>query len=187
MRLRLLVAAAGLLALALSGCGAGGAATGETVRAPAFNAGDVMFLQMMIPHHEQGVLIVQLARDHEVRPAVKELSAAIEVTEESEISDMRRWLTDWKQSPTGNPDPQAHAGHGGMRMTDPDLVGALTKTTGPQFERRFLDVLTGHQHSAVELAQTELAEGSSPLAKDLAQRIVASRTAEIQQLLAFVT
>ncbi|MEC3975621.1 DUF305 domain-containing protein [Amycolatopsis sp. H20-H5] len=186
VRLRLLVAlAAGLLTVA--SCGTGGTTAGSTVTAPAFNDSDVMFLQMMIPHHEQGVLIVQLARDHDVRTAVKELSAAIEVTQESEISDMKHWLTDWHRPTAANPDPQAHTAHGGMRMTDPDLVGALTKTAGPEFERRYLDVLTGHQHSAVELAQTETAEGVNPQAKELAKRIFESRTAEIKQLLAFTT
>lgn len=183
MKLRLLVVA-GLLALA--GCGTGGA-TGETGKPPVFNASDVMFLQMMLPHHEQGVQIAQLAKDHPARPAVKELAAAIEVTQESEISDMKHWLTDWHQPTTGTMDPQAHAAHGGMRMTDPDLVGALTKTSGPEFERKFLDVLTGHQHSAVELARTETTDGSNPQAKELANRIVESRTAEIKQLLTFTT
>ncbi|GAA4538441.1 DUF305 domain-containing protein [Amycolatopsis samaneae] len=187
MRFRLFLGLAAAL-LVLTGC-SGGAAAPPPVRAPSsapeFNAADVMFLQMMIPHHEQGVEIVRLARDHQVRPAVAELAAAIEATQRSEAEDMKGWLRDWGQPATA--DASAHAGHGGMPMTSPDLIGALKSAPGAEFERRFLDILAGHQHQAVEMSQTETSTGKNPAARDLAHRIVESRTAEIKQLLGYTT
>jgi uncharacterized protein (DUF305 family) len=167
-----------VVALLLAGCG-----SGATAAAPSYNAADVMFLQMLIPQNQQGIEIVRLAAARPLPASVKELAAAIEVTQQTEVGDMRRWLHDWNQPETVA--PQAHAGHGGMKRTSPDLVGALRSAPDTEFTRRFLDVLTGQQQGAVELAQTENGPGGgvNAQARDLARRVIESRTAEVKQLL----
>ncbi|WP_410595683.1 DUF305 domain-containing protein [Amycolatopsis sp. lyj-23] len=167
-----------VVALLLTGCAA-------TAAPPQYNAADVMFLQMLIPQNEQGIEIVRLASDRPVPASLKELAKAIELTQQTEVADMRRWLHDWDQPETMDMNPQAHAGHGGMKMTSPDLVGALRAVPDGEFTRRFLDVLTGQQQGAVELAQTEngTAGGVNGQARDLARRVIESRTAEVKQLL----
>ncbi|WP_284743089.1 DUF305 domain-containing protein [Amycolatopsis sp. RTGN1] len=171
------------------GAGAGGGAPGPPAPAapPAFNAADVMFLQMLIPQNQQGIEIVRLAADHPLPPALKELAAAIESTQLTEVDDMKRWLRDWGRPETMDMNPQAHAGHGGMKMTSPDLVGTLRSAPDAEFSRKFLDVLTGQQQGAVELAQTENGTGGGVNAqtRDLARRVIESRTAEVKQLLNF--
>jgi uncharacterized protein (DUF305 family) len=171
-----------VVALLLAGCG-----SGATTAAPAYNAADVMFLQMLIPQNQQGIEIVRLAEDQPLPASLKDLASAIEVTQQSEIDDMKRWLRDWGQPETMAMDPHAHAGHGGMKMTAPDLVGALRTASGPDFTRKFLDVLSGQQQGAVELAQTENGAGGgvNAQARDLARRVIESRTAEVKQLLNF--
>ncbi|MEV6830609.1 DUF305 domain-containing protein [Amycolatopsis sp. NPDC051102] len=166
-----------VVALLLTGC--------ATTAAPSYNAADVMFLQMLIPQNEQGVEIVRLAAARPLPASVKELAAAIEVTQQTEVTDMRRWLREWDQPAAMDTNPQAHAGHGGMKMTSPDLVGALQSAPDSEFTRRFLDVLTGQQQGAVELAQTENGPGGgvNAQARDLARRVIESRTAEVKQLL----
>ena len=177
MRLLLVV-----VALLLAGCG-----SGATTTAPTHNAADVMFLQMLIPQNQQGIDVVRLAKDRPLPASLKELASAIEVTQQSEIDDMKRWLRDWGQPETMDMDPHAHAGHGGMKMTAPDLVGALKTASDADFTRKFLDVLTGQQQGAVELAQTENGTGGgvNTQARDLARRVIESRSAEVKQLLNF--
>lgn len=164
-----------VVALLLTSC--------ATAAPPQHNAADVMFLQMLIPQNQQGIEIVRLAAARPVPAALKELAAAIEVTQQTEVDDMRRWLREWNEPETVA--PEAHAGHGGMRMTSPDLVGALRTAADAEFTRRFLDVLTGQQQAAVELAQTENGPngGVNAQARDLARRVIESRTAEVKQLL----
>ncbi|MEU0529333.1 DUF305 domain-containing protein [Amycolatopsis tolypomycina] len=164
-----------VVALLLTGC--------ATTATPSHNAADVMFLQMLIPQNQQGIEIVRLAAARPLPASVKELAAAIEVTQQTEIDDMRRWLREWNQPESVA--PEAHAGHGGMKMTSPDLVGALRTVPDDEFTRRFLDVLTGQQQGAVELARTENGPGGgvNAQARDLARRVIESRTAEVKQLL----
>ena len=51
------------------------------------------------------------------------------------------------------------------------------------FETSFLNLMIAHQHSAVEMADQELEKGVNPRARELAERIVKSRTAEIEMML----
>jgi uncharacterized protein (DUF305 family) len=195
MKRALLVLTAGLLLLAGCGSDPGSAppptgATGAPLPPAAaasaeFNSADVMFLQMMVPHLGQGVEIARLAKDKTVRQDVKTLAAAIEVTQVSEADTMSGLLRDWKQPATLDASPDAHAHHGGLHETSPDTIAMLAAVTDG-FEAKFLNLLTGHQHNAVEMAKAETAGGANPQVKDMANRIIQSRTAEISQMLAFL-
>jgi uncharacterized protein (DUF305 family) len=172
----------------LAGCGGSGAASAPlpppTVSPTnEFNPNDVMFLQMMIPHHKQGIELVRLAKTREIRGELKELAAAIEVTQLAEVDSMTGWLGDWRQPPTADVNPDAHAHHGGLHTTSDELIADVKAASGQDFERSFINVLLGHQHNAVELAKTETEGGINPQSKDLASRITQSRTAQIAQLL----
>jgi len=149
-----------------------------------FNDVDVMFLQTMIPHHRQGVELARLARDRAVRTQVQELAAAIEVTQLHEVETMEAWLRGWNRPTSANPDLHTH--HGDVSAVGAEAVAELERTTGTDFEHRFLNLLTDHQQGAVDLARKELDGGTNPQARDLADRIVRSRTAQIEQMRAFL-
>ncbi|OLF09253.1 hypothetical protein BU204_33240 [Actinophytocola xanthii] len=153
----------------------------------SFNDTDVMFLQMLIPHHRQGVRMAELAATQARRPQVRDFAAAVELTQRDEIADMERWLSDWNQPIAADPDPGAHHGHGdGLHTPDPAVVTALAETGPATFDDTFLRLLTGHQHGAVELARMELEKGRHPDARDLADRVVRSRTAQVRQMAALL-
>lgn len=192
-RVLLVLATAGLVAAA--GCGStGGVTTAGAPLSPVpatetsttFNTTDVMFQQMMIQHLGQGVEIVRLAKTRTVRPDVKVLANAIEVTQLSEAETMKSSLTQWNQPVSVGTGSDLHTQHGGMRLTSPDTITKLGEAPDGEFERQFLTLLTGHQHNAVEMARTEITGGANPQVKALADRIVRSRTAEIGQMLAFL-
>lgn len=177
-----------VLLLALTGCGVGATeTTGISLSAPppdgSYNDTDVMFLQMAVPQHEQGIEMARLATERATRPAIRDLAAAIAATQSDELAEMKEWLVAWNQPIAYDPDPNAHAGHGGMHGSDPAVLEVLRDTPpGPDFDSRFLNLLTGHQHGAVELARMEEKDGRHPDARALASRIIKSRTAQIQQM-----
>jgi uncharacterized protein (DUF305 family) len=178
--------------LLLAGCGVGFTeTTGASLSAPppdgTYNDTDVMFLQMAVPQHEQGIEMARLAEERAGRDEVRDLAAAIRVTQEDELARMKEWLVKWNQPIAYDLDPAAHTGHGGMHGTDPAVLQMLRDTpAGPDFDTSFLNPLTGHQHGAVELARMEEKDGFNADAKALADRIIKSRTAEIQQMGAYL-
>jgi uncharacterized protein (DUF305 family) len=160
-------------------------ATASAVAEPndGFNAADVMFLQMMVLHHGQGIDIARLAAERPVRAEVKTLAAAIETTQATEMATMADWLREWGQPATADPD--AHAAHGGMPGTSPAEFAALRRADGAAFERTLLDLLIAHQDDAVQLARGELAAGHNHRVRDLARRIDLSRSAQVKQMLSY--
>jgi uncharacterized protein (DUF305 family) len=176
----------------LAGCGVGFTeTTGVSQSAPppdgSYNETDVMFLQMAVPQHEQGIEMAKLAEKRASRKEVRDLAAAIRATQEDEVAQMERWLVKWRQPEAPDLDPASHAGHGGMHGIDPAVLELLRDTpAGPDFDSLFLNLLTGHQHGAVELAQLEEKDGFNQDTRDLAGRIIKSRTAEIQQIGAYL-
>ncbi|GAA3755760.1 DUF305 domain-containing protein [Plantactinospora mayteni] len=185
--------------LLLGGCAPAPAGTGAPVAGPApaptgatpaatapggaFNDTDVMFLQMMVTSHGQGLALVRLAPERAQREEVKILAAAIDVTQEAEQQTMRAWLRGWGRGTSADPDANAHADHGGLPVLGPEQLSTLSRNSGATFETDFLNLLIGHQHSAVELARMETKSGVHPEVRDLAQRIDLSRTAQIDQML----
>lgn len=167
-----------LLAFVVSGCAA---QPDTTLRGDPL---DVMFLQMMIPHHEQGVAMVALAQDRASSADLRMLAAAIGSTQATEVGTMKSWLTSWGEPLTAPPD--SHTGHGGMRRTKPEEISRLRGLRGAEFDQRLLNVLIAHQDDAVQLARWQSGSGAHQEVKELAGRIEKSRVAQIELMKRFL-
>jgi len=138
------------------------------------NAQDVMFAQMMIPHHQQAIVMAKQAATKASSAQVKKLAAQIEQAQGPEIEMMTGWLKAWGA---------AMPSHSGMHMGDGMMSDAdmkkLDTLSGKEFDKAFLQMMIKHHQGAVTMAKTEQAQGSNAEAKALADRIVTSQTAEI--------
>jgi len=56
---------------------------------------DEVFLQEMILHHQMAVMMAQMLLSGSNRPEMKQLGDDIITAQESEIEQMRSWLTEW--------------------------------------------------------------------------------------------
>ncbi|MGW5667601.1 DUF305 domain-containing protein [Micromonospora sp. NPDC003776] len=164
--------------------GMGGTGTPAAGASASFGDADVMFAQMMIPHHQQAVAMAELAESRAADPELKKLAAQIKGAQAPEIATMSGWLTAW-----GRPVPSASAGHGmpgmdhGMpgMMSDADM-GKLAASSGTDFDRQFLTMMIAHHEGAITMAKDELAQGANPAAKALAQQIVTAQQGEIDTM-----
>jgi len=155
------------------------------------NDADVSFASGMIPHHESAITMAQMAQAQAADPRVKDLAARIEAAQTPEIETMSGWLADWgaAASSSATDDGMGGMDHGGMddgSMGEMD-TGALAAMSGAEFDRMFLTMMVEHHRSAVQMAETEAADGQNTDAIGLAESIRDSQTAEIaemQQLLA---
>lgn len=203
-------AAAAMAAVALAACGSDDATAGmdmsssspsatsssepSAVGTPAEgenNDADVMFAQMMIPHHAQAIEMsdLVLAKDG-VDQQVLDLAQQIKDAQGPEIERMTGWLQGWgAEVPDTSMGSMGGMGMGGMdggMMSEEDMQ-ALTDAEGPTASRLFLEQMVKHHTSAIAMAQTELSEGQNPEALELAQTIVDTQQEEIttmQELLA---
>jgi uncharacterized protein (DUF305 family) len=185
-----------LLAFALAACGGEDQESGSgsmpghsmtTSAAPGagqsgqHNQQDVMFAQMMIPHHQQALEMAETAKTKATMPEVKKLAADIEKAQDPEIKQMTGWLNSWGvAAPTPGMSGMDHGGHGGMEgmMSEEDMA-RLEKLSGTAYDKAFLEMMIEHHQGAVSMAKTEQASGQFPPAKNMAASIIKSQTAEI--------
>src|SRR5690349_24817548 len=73
---------------------------------------------------------------------------------------------------------QAEDGIRDLYVTGVQTRALPISPAGPDFDSRFLTLLTGHQHGAVELARMEQKDGFNKDARELADRVVRSRRSE---------
>ncbi|WP_395107635.1 DUF305 domain-containing protein [Actinomadura sp. SCN-SB] len=187
-----------VLAVALAACGGGneesGGGSGHSMSpssAPSaaqsgqHNQQDVMFAQMMIPHHQQALEMAKTAKTKATMPEVKQLAAAIEKAQDPEIQQMTGWLTSWG---VALPQPGAtgmdHGAHGGGMegmMSEQDMQ-RLESLSGMAYDKAFLEMMIEHHQGAVSMAKREQASGQFPAAKNMAGAIITSQTAEIRTM-----
>lgn len=168
------------------------AAAADTIAADAvFNAGDVTFVQGMIPHHQQAVEMATIALD-QARNAgakVKDLATRIQSAQDPEIERMTGWLKEWGQPVDGmggmSTEGKGMAGMDGM-MTSEEMTG-LEAATGPAFDKLWLEMMIRHHQGAVAMSKTIETDGKAAVVKELAGKIISAQEteiAEMQQLLA---
>jgi uncharacterized protein (DUF305 family) len=190
---------AAALALAAAGCSAAPAAVpvlqpglpGEPNRVPSAadveravapqppNDADVLFMQMMVPHHQQALDMSALVAERAESPQVHGLAERITTTQRGEIAVMESWLDR----------NAAHAGHGGHHahdgmpgMATAEQVAALTAARGAEFDRLFLELMIAHHGGAVTMATGVLTSGSALEVEQLATDVVTEQTAEISRM-----
>ncbi|MER7622299.1 DUF305 domain-containing protein [Streptomyces sp. NPDC126503] len=158
-----------------------GTGTSSGTAAPGpFNDADVMFAQMMIPHHQQALEMARLADGRAEGPGVKKLVAAIERAQDPEIRKMRDWLKEWGEPESA---PMDHgSGHGMSGMMTEQQMKQLAAAKGKAFDRLFAELMIAHHDGAVDMARQERRDGRNATAKRLADDVVRTQSAEIAEL-----
>src|SRR6478752_7491008 len=153
---------------------------GSTPNAGAdHNQADIMFAQMMIPHHSQAVEMSDIILAKAGMPAdVTALATKIKAAQAPEIRQMTGWLTGWNV-PTMM---SGHSGHGMGGMVDDAGIDKLKSATGTEAARLFLEQMIGHHEGAIDMAQQEIGAGKSPEAVKLGHDIVDAQQGEITQM-----
>jgi uncharacterized protein (DUF305 family) len=151
----------------------------------AFNDADVSFVTDMIPHHQQAVAMSALVPDRSTDPAVLKLAADISAEQGPEIETMKAFLVQWKGGSGTAPESDGHSGMEGMQMpgmVDDGTMSRLESLKGAEFDQLWLQSMIGHHEGAIGMSNTELAGGANADAKKLAQEIVTTQRAEIDQM-----
>ena len=145
----------------------------------AHNAHDVMFAQMMIPHHQQAVDLAALVPDRSTNPAVVKLAATISGEQQPEITAMKALLVQWDVGPDASADQSDMTMAG---MVDDATMAKLKTLKGADFDTLWLQSMISHHQGAIEMAGGEVAGGQNADMISMAQKIVTAQQAEIDQM-----
>ena len=153
------------------------------------NDADIMFAQMMIPHHQQAVEMSEMLLAKEGIPAqVAEFAQGVIDAQGPEIDRMNAMLEAWGQQPVTDSGGMDHGEMGGMSgmMSQEDMT-ALEEAQGTEAARLYLEQMTAHHEGAVDMARDEVADGQNPHAITLAEQVINDQEVEIAQMQQMLT
>lgn len=158
----------------MSGHNMPGMSGASTAPAANFNDADVMFLQMMYPHHAQAVEMAKLVPTRSQNQQVKDLATAIEGAQAPEMQQMTTLLAGF-----GKPAPSATMSHSMPGLMTPQQMTELTGLSGAAFDKMWLQMMVAHHQGAITMANDELKNGTNADAKKMAEAIIAAQQGEI--------
>lgn len=164
--------------VALVGC----SSSQDTSQTQAFNDDDVMFAQMMIPHHEQAIEMSDIALDPTIGAGeqVRRLASQIKNAQDPEIATMKNLLTLWGKPTTMD----SSMDHSEMMegMLTLDELSALGKLRGAEFDSAWIAAMIRHHEGALSMARDLQGNGVSAELLKLAEEIITSQQAEIDAM-----
>jgi uncharacterized protein (DUF305 family) len=166
--------------------------TAADTTAPTYTAADIQFMDGMIAHHAQALLMAGWAESHGASPVIRTLTSRITNAQNDEIVAMQKWLRD-RHQPVPEPDPHGMSMNmGGMQhemlmpgMLTDDQLKQLDAARGKEFDRLFLIGMIQHHKGAVTMVNNLFATNGA--AQDitvykLASDISADQTTEIDRM-----
>jgi len=187
------VVAFALAVLLLGGSSAAAAQSGSMAGMPGMDMGppivipkgalytkaDVEFMQGMIAHHAQAVVMSNMAASHGANPQVLKLSNKIDQSQLPEIDIMQKWLRRYNQFA---PDTASwhHMRMDGM-LSDEQLA-ELDAARGVVFDRAYLQMMIQHHAGALKMVDDLFATPKAAQEVDVgvfANDVVTAQTGEI--------
>jgi uncharacterized protein (DUF305 family) len=144
-----------------------------------YTKADVEFMQGMIAHHAQAIVMSRMAESHGANPQVLKLSNKIDQSQVAEIDIMQRWL---RRNEQFAPDTSSwrHMTMTGMLTTA--QLAELEAARGVEFDRVYLRYMIMHHAGALKMVDDLLSSPMAGLEVDVnvfANDVVTAQTVEI--------
>jgi uncharacterized protein (DUF305 family) len=181
-------AAVALAALAMllvfSGCSASKTnnATSTTggAKPASHNLADVAFATHMMPHHQQGADLAAMVPAHSTNADLLKLASGIASTQKSEIMMLADLLTQWSAQPDS--DNRGPVDKSMTGMVDQPTLTKLGTLNGADFDKLWLQSMISHHQGALDMANTEIKNGTNPDALAMAKKMASTQKGEIDQM-----
>lgn len=142
---------------------------------------DEHFIEEMIPHHEDAILISEIALSRAKKEEVRTLAQNIITNQAKEIKDMKNWYKEWfgrEYVDDGDDDGYGDM-HMGMMQEESDIEYLKN---AENFDQEYLKEMIPHHIMAVMMANMLKNGTERSEMKELADNIISSQTKEINQM-----
>jgi uncharacterized protein (DUF305 family) len=160
----------------------------DTAARKGYSPADVRFMQGMIGHHAQALVMAALVPGRTERRDFHLMAERITLSQETEIAQMQSWLQQRGEAvPAKDAHVHAAMGHGELMpgmLTQAELT-QLENARGPAFERLFLELMIKHHEGALQMVKQLYATpgaGQDAELFMLASDVDADQTAEIRRM-----
>ncbi len=140
---------------------------------------DVRFMQGMIAHHAQAVVMSRMAAKNEATPRVLKLAQKIDLAQAGEIALMQDWLRAYSQFV---PDTSSWRTMTMAGMLTMEQLAQMEASRGAAFDRLFLTLMIKHHEGALSMVADLLKSPRAGQEVDInvfANDVETTQTAEI--------
>ena len=145
-----------------------------------FSANDIMFAQMMIPHHQQAVDMSDLALARSTNPQILALATQIKAAQAPEIAEMKHWLDDANAGMVMDHEMSMSG------MLSDEEIAALGKSKGAAFDRLFLQGMIGHHEGAISMVNM-IKKSNNLKIRKFGESVVKTQSAEITLMKSYLS
>ncbi len=144
-------------------------------QASDFNRADLMFMNMMIIHHDQAIEMAEMAENRTENQNILELSRNISQAQTEENQKMSDWLRE-----AGFSRPMR--GHRMAGMATQQEMNELSQRRGREFDLLFSELMIEHHEGGIQMARTEVQNGKSEKVIELAQGMIEAQQEEVEKM-----
>jgi uncharacterized protein (DUF305 family) len=147
---------------------------------------DLRFIDGMTPHHQGAIAMAEDVLKNSQRPELKKLAKEIIQAQQKEIAQMAEWRKAWYPN-AGEKLMMWHAESNHMMAMTPEfrrnmMMSVDLGKADDKFDLRFLDAMIPHHEGALVMAKDAIAKSKRPEIQKMAQEILSSQQAEIDQM-----
>ncbi len=139
-----------------------------------FNRQDLMFMNMMIVHHDQAIRMAELSENRTDNENILELSDNISEAQRSENEQMTTWMNELGYEP-GNHHPMAG-------MATEEEMQTLKNTEGENFDTLFAELMIEHHRGGIEMARSFREVGKHSELKAMQTQMIETQQNEIDKM-----
>lgn len=147
---------------------------------------DSMFIEQMIPHHDDAIAMAELALTRAEHPEIKQLAEDVIRTQSAENAQMRDWYEEWygQSVPANGSGSYGMMGRGGMMGGG--MMGNFGDLTAledaVQFDQAFIEQMIPHHQMGIMMARMVDNGSSRPEIQGLARDIIRTQSEEIDRM-----
>lgn len=147
----------------------------ENTSDSSFNRADVMFMNMMIIHHDQAIEMAELAPKRTDNENILELSRDISEAQRAENKQMAEWLKE-----LGYQRPRD--GHRMAGMASQAQMQELRNSEGREFDKLFSELMITHHRGGIQMAQSFSEQGKHTELIEMERQMIEAQQKEIQMM-----
>jgi uncharacterized protein (DUF305 family) len=149
---------------------------------------DLMYIDMMIPHHESIIALANVAQDELTDPRLIQMAEAIVATQDAEITELEQLRQEWY----GDAEPVSMEAMHGMPGMSGDMAGMEEQMSAEwqvqafcgaeNKDLAFIEQTIPHHQMAIDTSEAALKHAEHQEIKDIAQNVIDAQQTEIDKL-----
>jgi uncharacterized protein (DUF305 family) len=149
---------------------------------------DLMYIDMMIPHHESIIALAEVAQHELTHSRLIEVTQAIEATQQGEIEHLRQLRDAWYPgaAPVSMDQMMTLPGVGSDMMVMEQQMSAewqvQTFCAAEDKDLAFIEQVIPHHQMAIDTSEAAVAMANHPELIEIAQQVITAQQAEITEL-----